>query len=254
MKQLTGKGIFLLVTEGVAAILLLFGKWLGIDLYYASGYTGLFKFGKLISQLNGYVDGSALLVILAILVYGGLLVSLVAIGMSIYALFTGDKTRVLWGSYAPAAYSVFILLIVIIGNAAIKNETDGWITSIFAVTAVPFIVLALGVIGIIGYAKLPEKTFDNAQAAIQKAAVQAKAAVQKMDITCPKCGASCKNNSRFCANCGTELPQHIERFCAACGTKMPAQAKFCPSCGAAVAAAAEPVAEESALPTENDIQ
>src|SRR5438128_1756502 len=56
--------------------------------------------------------------------------------------------------------------------------------------------------------------------------------------TCPACGAENADDARFCASCGRALAE----ACSSCGAELPAGARFCPSCGATVGA--EPSAGE----------
>lgn len=48
--------------------------------------------------------------------------------------------------------------------------------------------------------------------------------------SCPSCGAAVSAGGKFCPECGAPLA--AEKHCAECGAKMPAAAKFCPACGA----------------------
>ena len=45
--------------------------------------------------------------------------------------------------------------------------------------------------------------------------------------SCPACGASLPQDSRFCPKCGRPLA----RSCPHCGETLPPDAKFCPACG-----------------------
>lgn len=63
---------------------------------------------------------------------------------------------------------------------------------------------------------------------VQQAAQAAAAAdAAPATIECPNCGATIPADSKFCAECGTELA----KACAKCGAPMEAGAKFCAECG-----------------------
>ena len=46
---------------------------------------------------------------------------------------------------------------------------------------------------------------------------------------CPSCGAQISDDSRFCAECGKEIPQGI--VCPHCGSSVKEGDAFCPACG-----------------------
>lgn len=54
------------------------------------------------------------------------------------------------------------------------------------------------------------------------------------DITCPNCGAKVSKGKKFCANCGSKMPEEQKKEelkCNKCGSVIPAGTKFCPECG-----------------------
>ena len=53
-------------------------------------------------------------------------------------------------------------------------------------------------------------------------------------MTCTKCGAEAKPNSRFCPHCGTELSLEVENNCQNCSQPLKPGSKFCHHCGHAV--------------------
>lgn len=52
-----------------------------------------------------------------------------------------------------------------------------------------------------------------------------------MALTCPSCGTAARDDARFCASCGSALAHS----CPACGVAVDAEARFCSSCGTALA-------------------
>src|SRR5438874_7773576 len=62
---------------------------------------------------------------------------------------------------------------------------------------------------------------------------------------CPNCGASNPDGARFCASCGAALAA----VCASCGEPLPAGSRFCPNCGAPVEATTSATGRERKLVT-----
>jgi membrane protease subunit (stomatin/prohibitin family) len=61
----------------------------------------------------------------------------------------------------------------------------------------------------------------------------APAAAAGAAVACPSCGHQNAEGSKFCSNCGQQLPESAgKRFCAKCGHQVDAGAKFCTNCGA----------------------
>ncbi len=56
-------------------------------------------------------------------------------------------------------------------------------------------------------------------------------------VTCGKCGTSSPAGKKFCAECGTMLPQ----VCPSCGEPVTAGQKFCPECGSALTGETPPI-------------
>lgn len=57
---------------------------------------------------------------------------------------------------------------------------------------------------------------------------------------CENCGASVKDEMRFCTTCGHQFQEELQRVCANCGTKLNNGVKFCISCGTPVTDAKKP--------------
>ena len=55
------------------------------------------------------------------------------------------------------------------------------------------------------------------------------AAAPAMQVACASCQTPNAAGAKFCANCGTAMPQ--AKFCASCGTSLAPGAKFCADCG-----------------------
>jgi class 3 adenylate cyclase len=64
-------------------------------------------------------------------------------------------------------------------------------------------------------------------------------------LVCPSCSTVVPSDARFCLSCGTALA----RRCESCGAEAPAEARFCMSCGAALdgSSPAPPPAPDPAL-------
>jgi Double zinc ribbon len=65
---------------------------------------------------------------------------------------------------------------------------------------------------------------------------------QGLGIRC-ECGAPILWGSHFCANCGRPVGEEPVVSCPNCGNALAADARFCPSCGAAAPAEPAPAAE-----------
>jgi curli biogenesis system outer membrane secretion channel CsgG len=49
---------------------------------------------------------------------------------------------------------------------------------------------------------------------------------------CSSCGKALEADAKFCASCGTKVPEApAKAFCAGCGKELEPNAKFCPNCG-----------------------
>ncbi|MGN1099516.1 MAG: SPFH domain-containing protein [Christensenellales bacterium] len=59
-------------------------------------------------------------------------------------------------------------------------------------------------------------------------AKQNTAPASESTVKCPKCGASVRENAKFCPECGEKLGSKV---CPNCGATVKASAKFCPECG-----------------------
>lgn len=55
-------------------------------------------------------------------------------------------------------------------------------------------------------------------------------------VTCSKCGASMKQDAKFCPECGAKAVSVDKQECPKCGAVISSKAKFCPECGASVVA------------------
>ena len=75
------------------------------------------------------------------------------------------------------------------------------------------------------------------------AAPKAESAAPAGEILCPACGRQIRAGSRFCMNCGTQIPaaepkaepeQAASRFCMSCGAPLKPTDKFCMKCGTKV--------------------
>jgi len=71
-------------------------------------------------------------------------------------------------------------------------------------------------------------------------------------INCPHCGASNKEESKFCGSCGQPLDVVGEAVCPMCGTGNPPESTICSQCGARLARLAAPPSEEQPEPVEEE--
>lgn len=59
-------------------------------------------------------------------------------------------------------------------------------------------------------------------------------------VVCAGCGAANGPDARFCATCGAALAQPAQAACTTCGAALPPAARFCATCGAAVGGGPNP--------------
>ena len=64
-----------------------------------------------------------------------------------------------------------------------------------------------------------------------KGAKDAPAEAKTNTVKCTKCGADVKAGSKFCPECGTQLPEQTVDTLFAALDNFFANAKFCPECG-----------------------
>ena len=234
LKNLTGKACLVLAVGMALVLMLFFGKWLGVESFFLNRQTTLLHFGKAISDLSSYVS-NGFFTVLTILVYGGLIASLATLCLAVVAVLRPVEERkqsqVLCGFYVTGAFALFIILLVIISNIIIKQYSDGWISGIFGLTAMPFLAIILSIGGVIAYQKLPDSSFEFAKSTVKNKVDHVVDMISKETVVCPYCGAKCKEETTFCPQCGKKLPAIITRICLNCGKKIPAGAKFCPDCG-----------------------
>ena len=101
------------------------------------------------------------------------------------------------GFVIPAVLSVLVILVVVIGNAIVSSESDGWITSVFFLKGSPIIILILAVRCILLLKKAPDAAFASADQKLQSAGTTvseagkaaAAAAVRHAPPQAPSCPA-----------------------------------------------------------------
>lgn len=234
MKQThsTTKLLAAAIFELIIAIDLLFPTWLGMDVYLASGSASLWRVGKLMSTLANYAgsDSNFLYTLISIIIYILLVLSLVAVvltGRSLYQAYKKKDTPVkMAGFVIPAVLSVLVILVVVIGNAIVSSESDGWITSVFFLKGAPIINLILAVLGILLLKKAPDAAFASADQKLQSAGTTVSEAGKAAAAAAVKPAAA---QARKCPTCGSKLSQTVK--CSDCGKELPAYTKFCPYCG-----------------------
>lgn len=248
-KSWSFKQFLLLGVSALIIYLVLFTKWLGVNLFYSTFSTTLLKIGKVASNLTDYCDSGPVTAIV-LLIYGLLIVGAFLFWVTISSLFSAhakgedfSKAGFVFAILLPALILIFTLII----NAIISSETDGYVDSLFTVEAPAYITLALGVAGCLICDKLSD-TFlasagSSASSFVQNTAgkvvsfVAENAAAAANDTTTPKSAASESTASaepkaqvRKCVNCGWTTENGEVRFCAYCGTKL-ATELYCPNCG-----------------------
>lgn len=249
MNKRNARPVAAALTLAPCVLMILFCKWLGVELFYSSSTATIWEVGKMFSELAklasnyGADEATAPMTLACVLVYALLAVTLVMIGMtgkSIYSAYQkGGKisTKGYWGTIVLSA---LILVTVWIVNAAIQEETDGWIRNILILTATPYLSLAFSVAGILCCKHIPDaepvrthpvKAAHTApQASYPLLSERETPSSAEGTWRCTNCGKDGLTAAyRYCPECGKE--QLTKHYCENCGTEMRMDMRFCPKCG-----------------------
>ena len=144
-----------LVTSVILAVLM-FQKWLSIPTVSMLGYENYSKFSLFemfegIKNVNGIISGDAISFVMAMAVIFMLLcvICLILLAVFCYKLFSNSNSTGI-GSAAMiigVILSIVFILTIIIVNMKIENETRGYMASTFELTAIPFVMLILSMVG-----------------------------------------------------------------------------------------------------------
>lgn len=218
-----------LILSALIVLLAVFGEWFGID--YLGNTTPL-KVAKLITQFSDwfYTDLGGLTVA-ATFIYialGIVAISCVYTLKSLHNARIGGARVSISLFVAAIALSIVVILSVAIGNLSINSETDIGLHDILHLTATPFLVLILGIVGGQLNSKYRIERFDFSSINVQSAFKEAPAA--KEELYCPTCKKAAPAGGKFCATCGAELVP-MTRPCPQCGKPLAQGAAFCSYCG-----------------------
>lgn len=247
--------------------IVLFAKWLGLRLLYQQWDASLWKVGKLFSSIAdtaanyGVDDLAGSVTGVYILLYALLAATLFSIFISTKSVISsfrqgGDISAA--GFWGTIVLSVIILLTVSIINTVVKEQTDGWLEDILALTYAPFLSIFFAVAGIICSRCIPADALSSVSVPDFKLDLQAvantlstasrkandylqavktsahmAAAQADTDFCCLHCGTQITDAGyQFCPCCGEKLLK--SRFCEECGKELKPDMKFCPYCGTRV--------------------
>lgn len=259
-KSWSFKQVILLLLSALILYLILFTKWLGVDLFYSRYSTTLLKIGEVMSNLSGYLESGPKIVI-PVLIYGLLIVCALSFVLTFKSIFTAHQTG---ESISKAGFkfsiilSALVLIAVLIINLLIRSETDGYVSGLFKVEAPTYITLALGCAGYLLCDKKPGADgassgfsifnsvynavsfiAENAAEAARDTIAPQRAASETAASTdsnapirkCESCGWSTNNSDvQFCAHCGARLATELR--CHNCGKTLEPGMRFCPYCAA----------------------
>ncbi len=80
--------------------------------------------------------------------------------------------------------------------------------------------------------------------------MQNPASPPKSERTCPTCSMPVEHGNKFCATCGTRIPELLT--CSKCGTEFTAPIKYCDLCGAPVILGEVPEPDDSSEHSEEE--
>jgi len=159
------------IATSVILAILMFQKWVSIPAVSMLGYENYSKFSlfeilKGIENINNIISGNAISFVMAMAVIFILLsiVCLIMLAIFCYRLFSNSNGTGI-GSAAMIIgiiLSIVFILTMIIVNMKIENETRGYMASTFELTAIPFVMLILSMVGkFLFIRKLDEKNEMN---------------------------------------------------------------------------------------------
>lgn len=222
-----------LILCGLIILVTLFSEWFGISSLWD---TTLLKVAKLVSRFSDWVGSDAdALKVVAAFIYIALGIMAICCIVTLRSLYKArteglDVSKALFTQ--AIILSVFVILVVAIGNAIINSESDGWLEDVLQLTAAPFLVLAFGIAGYQLNSNCWVERFAFSDIFGKSAFAEGPA--EKIELHCPKCRKSVIGHGKFCPTCGTELVASTIP-CPQCGKPVAYDAAFCTSCGCDIA-------------------
>lgn len=217
-------------TQLVLILLILFGNWLGYDIYFSDGSATLLRVGKLMKNLADEFgsDGGSGLMAVAVWIYLLLIVGVFMTWQTVSNLFH-SKTVSSGGYMFGVILFACMFLLVALTNSSLSSETDGLIDDVFKLESAAYWTLALGIAGWLICVKMPAPAASKPSSGGSVPHADA-APPQPALKHCLKCGRLEKNaDSRFCSYCGGELAEELH--CPKCHRLMDWSMRYCPTCG-----------------------
>lgn len=215
----------------VIILLIVFGKWLGYDIYISAGSATLLKVGSLMKRIatNICSNGGGGLMFIAVLIYLLLVIGASMTWRTVSNLFRSKTVSIAGYLFGVILFACMFLLITI-ANAALSSETDGWIDNVFKLHSAAYWTLALSIAGWVICIKMPA-TVGTGTAARPVSAPSAHAGSARAPIKhCIQCGRMERAaGSSFCSACGGELVEELH--CPKCHRLMDWSMRYCPTCG-----------------------
>lgn len=149
----------------VIILLIVFGKWLGYDIYISAGSATLLKVGSLMKRIatNICSNGGGGLMFIAVLIYLLLVIGASMTWRTVSNLFRSKTVSIAGYLFGVILFACMFLLITI-ANAALSSETDGWIDNVFKLHSAAYWTLALSIAGWVICIKMPATVGTGAAA------------------------------------------------------------------------------------------